>query len=278
MTAKHVNPTLSAILLLLSFLTAPLLAQTQPPPPATDAPTHDISMVDPAPLGGAIAVPLPPWEKKRMSRYEIPELVGSRQALGSQLIGGQLPRPILDFILTEGSVEQRLSIFEGSLVVIDVRGAGGTIRKKVIIPDDALATYRKRISPTALAMVRPGDLTAPIEGRRAMLRVYAADHGYVERLFDPLSTLPKRMSDQIMPLQDLLRAIYEDRTVTNTVAGYMPKVGDQLVADDRKVYEVRRIIDKQIVELRCLNQPMTIYVAVKDLYNYFVGTTGAARQ
>jgi hypothetical protein len=30
--------------------------------------------------------------------------------------------------------------------------------------------------------------------------------------------------------------------------------------------------------LRCTSQPISMYVAVKDLYNYFIGTTGAAEQ
>src|SRR5437016_13552972 len=93
--------------------------QSQPPqpPPTADAP-HDITQVDPAPLGGAISVPLPERERKRLAKYEIPELVGSRQVLGSQLIDGRLPRPILDFISEQGPIHQRLSIFEGGLVVV----------------------------------------------------------------------------------------------------------------------------------------------------------------
>ena len=66
--------------------------------------------------------------------------------------------------------------------------------------------------------------------------------------------------------------------MTNTVAGYMPKPGDQLVGDDRKVYRVVRVMDQRIVELRCTSQPISIYVEVKDLYNYFIGTTGASEQ
>jgi len=35
-------------------------------------------------------------------------------------------------------------------------------------------------------------------------------------------------------------------------------------------------VNDKFVELRCLSQPTTIYVDVKDLYNYFIGTPGAA--
>jgi len=46
-----------------------------------------------------------------------------------------------------------------------------------------------------------------------------------------------------MPLQDLLRAISEDRGVTSTLPNYDPKVGDELVADDRKTWrEIRELL------------------------------------
>lgn len=261
-------------------------AQSQPPQPSPpvrvpeevppENPTHDITMVDTAPLGGAIAIPLPERERKKLAKYDIPELVGCRQAVGPQRIDGRLLRPLVDYSAITSAVYQRLSIFEGGLVVVEMRGTGGTIRKKVIIPPDALQSYLHAISPSALAAVRDGDLTVPGDSRRALLRAYDAKQSFVERQFDPMGTMPKGLSDQVVPIQDLLRAIYLDRTVTNSVAGYMPKVGDQLVGDDRRVYKVERVVNDKIVELRCLSQPTTIYVDVKDLYNYFIGTPGAA--
>jgi len=261
----------------LTFAVLFLAAQSQTPQPAPPPnPTHDISQVDAAPLGGAIAIPLPERERKKLAKYDIPELVGSRQAVGPQLIDGRLRRPLVDYSVTTTDVYQRLSIFEGGLVVVEVRGSGGVIRKKLIIPDDALHNYLHAISPTALANVRDSDLSKPRDTRRAFLRTYDAQQNVVERQFDPMSTMPKTLSDQIIPMQDLLRAIYQDRGVTNSVAGYMPKVGDQLVGDDKKIYKVTRVVSDKIVELRCLSQPTTIYVDIKDLYNYFIGTPGAA--
>ena len=99
---------------------------------------------------------------------------------------------------------------------------------------------------------------------------------FEERSYDPMGTLPKRLADQVVPLEDLLRALYEDRAVTNTVAGYKPKAGDELVGDDRRIYRIERVVDDRLVELRCLSQPMRLYVAAKDLYLYFIGTPGAA--
>jgi hypothetical protein len=258
----------------LLVLAVSALAQTAPPP--TNEPPHDISGVDAAPLGGAISVPLPEKERRRLKRYEIPELVGSRQAIGSQLIDGRLRLPVLDYVSEQGPIHQRLSIFEQGLVVIDAHGAGGTIRKKLLIPDDALKNYVKAISTTSLTDVRPTDVALPRDGRRSLLRVYGGRASYVEREFDPMSTLPKRLADMIVPLEDLLRAIYEDRAVTNSVANYQAQVGDQLVGDDQKVYRVTRIADGHIVELQCLSQPTRLWVEMKDLYLYFIGTPGAA--
>jgi hypothetical protein len=262
----------------LSILAALLLAtaQSQPPQPVAPTPTHDITQVEAAPLGGAIAIPLPERERKKLSKYDIPELAGSKQAVGSQRIDGRLPKPLVDYSATTSDIYQRLSIFEGGLVVVEVRGAGGTIRKKVVIPDDALHNYVHSISPTALATVRENELSKPRDARRALLRAYDAQQNFVERQFDPMARLPKTLSDEVLALQDLLRVIYQDRAVTNTVAGYMPKAGDQLVGDDKKIYKVVRVVNDKIVELHCLSQPTIIYVDVKDLYNYFIGTPGAA--
>src|SRR6185369_10525078 len=73
-----------------------LFAQ-QPQPPAAEPP-HGIDMVETAPLGGAIAPPLPEKQRRQLKKYDIPELAGARQALGSQLIDGALPRPLIDFV------------------------------------------------------------------------------------------------------------------------------------------------------------------------------------
>src|SRR5947209_10786819 len=148
-------------------------AQSQSPLPAPPPnPTHDISQVDEAPLGGAIAIPLPERERKKLAKYDIPELAGSRQAVGPQRIDGRLPKPLVDYSAMTSDVYQRLSIFEGGLVVVEVRGTGGTIRKKVIIPDDALHSYLHSISPAALASVRDSELSKPRDTRRSLLRAY----------------------------------------------------------------------------------------------------------
>jgi len=259
----------------LLILLMPPFAFAQQAPPPEPPPTHDISKVDPAPLGGAIAVPLPEQQRRRLRKYDLDELAGSKQAIGPQLIDGRLPRPLLDYSIHGGLLDQRLSIFEGGLVVVRMTGAGGTIQKRVIIPAGALKKYLEAASPEKMATIGPREISQPAPNRAAFLRVYRDGPLYVERVFDPAGGHPKLLHDAIILLEDLLRAISEDRNVTNTVARYDPKVGDELVADDRKTWRVERVMQNgDVVQLRCTPQPMVIYVAKKDLYNYFVGRAG----
>ncbi len=230
---------------------------------------HDISQVEPASPNAAAATPIP--MKRGYKKYEIPDLAGAQQALGSQLIDGRLRKPLVDFITAEGSIEQRVSIFEGGLVVVNMTGAT-TIRKKLLIPEDALQSYVAAISAESLGEISQDSLAPPEPARRSLLRVYEENGRFVERSFNPSRVLPKPLNDQLSPLRDLLRAVSEDRSVTSSVANYEPKTGDELVADDQKVYRVMRVVDGAgVVELKCLDAPTTIYVVKKDLHLYFVG-------
>lgn len=255
----------AALLILLLLSSAQTSPQTEPP--------HDITKVDPVPPDAAIATPLPREREKELRKYGLDELAGSRQAVGSQLIDGRLPRPLLDYYVHNGTVDQRISIFERGLVVVRMSGAGGTIQKRVLIPEGAMKKYLDMAAPDTIAQLDAKAMAEPRENRGALLRVYRDGTNYVERLFDPSMAKPKILHDAVMPLEDLLRAISEDRTVTNTIANYDPKVGDELVGDDRKTWKIVRIMKdaEEVVELHCTSQPTIMYVAKKDLYNYFIG-------
>jgi hypothetical protein len=231
-----------------------------------------------APADGAIATPLPQREQRRLKKYDLPELAGSRQALGSQLINGELPKPLVDYTETSGELRQRISIFEGGLVVVDLNAPSmASIHKRLLIPDEALAKYLEAASPARLDAIRQDTLRLPIVLRSAKLRVYGDGKGngtprFIERAFDPIAALPKPLTDAVIPLQDLMRAICEDRTVTNSVSNYIPRVGDELVGDDRNVYRVERIAsDQGVIELKCLTNPTRIFVKQSELANYFIG-------
>ena len=235
---------------------------------------HDITRVEPVAPDTVIATPTPNAQQRRMKKYDMPELAGAKQVLGSQLIDGRLPKPLADYVVREAGLEQRVSIFEGGLVVVKMTGAT-SIFKKVIIPPDALASYLRTINAEAVRAIDAHALIAPEEGQRALLRVYSDDGTFAERAFHPNRVLPKPLNDQLSPLRDLLRAVSEDRGVTTSIANYEPKEGDELVADDHKVYRVMRIVDGAgVVELKCLDAPTTMYVAKKDLHLYFMGAKG----
>ena len=204
-----------------------------------------------------------------LKKYDIPDLAGARQALGSQLIDGRLPRPLIDFLMRDGAVEQRVSVFEGGLVVIHMTGAG-TIFKRVLIPPDALQAYTNATNAEKLRGIEQRWLATPAFDRHAQIRVYEDSGAFVERVFNPSKVLPKALGDAITPLRDLLRAISEDREVTTTMAGYLPQTGDELVSDDHNVYRVMRVYEL-VVELKCLTAPTTMYIATKDLHQFFIG-------
>ena len=248
------RPTLAAVLLLSAL---PALAQ------------HDITQVAPATPGSVAATPIP--TRRGFKKYDIPDLAGAQQALGSQLIDGRLRRPLMDFVSSERDIQERVSIFEGGLVVVQMTGPA-TIRKKLLLPPEVIENYTDSINAEALAKIDQRELARPEEGRKAFLRVYRDDGSFVERLFNPTRMPPKELNDQIAPLRDLVRAVSEDRSVTSSVAGYEPKAGDELVADDQKTYRVVRVVDGAgVVELKCLDAPTTIYVTKSDLHLYFVG-------
>lgn len=230
---------------------------------------HDITKVDPAPPDSAIATPMPVSQQRMLKKYDLPDLAGAKQALGSQLIDGHLPRPLIDYLSREGGVQQRVSIFEGGLVVINMTGAS-TMFKRMIMPPDALVAYTKATTVESVGTIDPRWLPAPEPERRSQLRVYGKDGAYVDRVFHPGKILSKPLGDAITPLRDLLRAISEDRDVTSSIAGYEPQPGDELVSDDHNVYRVMRVVD-MVVELKCLTAPTTIYVAKHELHQYFIG-------
>jgi hypothetical protein len=90
-----------------------------------------------------------------------------------------------------------------------------------------------------------------------------------ERTFHPGQV--RRRSWSITPGRAIFCADSEDRGVTTSLRATNRK-GDQLVADDHKVYKVVRVVGGAgVVELQCLDAPTRMYVAKKDLHLYFLG-------
>ncbi|HVT45503.1 MAG TPA: hypothetical protein VMT00_14075 [Thermoanaerobaculia bacterium] len=261
---------LLALVALIRFEPLTLVAQT---PEGT--PGHDISSVADAPHGGMVAIPIPDEESGKA--FEIPELAGTRPAVGSQLINGRLPRPLADYYVRVGKVTQRISLFEGGLVSVRISGIGGKIEKRLLLPPDAVKVLEEEMSLVRVAEVRDELLKANTPDV-TILRVRDPATGFkVERRFSPSVVLPPGLQRCRLILEDLMRAIAQDREVTSSLTGYVPRVGDRLVGEDRKSYEVTRIIrNGELVELRSLDDPTTRYFATKDLPHHFVGAKRTA--
>ena len=223
-------------------------------------------------IGFAIAIPTPEQREIDPEKYEIPELAGCMPGTGSHLVDGRLPRPIADYRVRMKDVSQRISIFENGLVAMEFSTGAGAVRKRVLLPDDALKVYRDHLSVKTLATV-PDDLMYDLTGDTALLRIYDDKGTYVERKFSASLIVPESLESLRATLNDLIRVMSEDREVTNPLAAYKPVVGDRLISEDRKTYEIKRLIDPgNILELRCEQEPVTIFVDVEDLHNYFVGS------
>lgn len=224
-------------------------------------------------IGDAISVPLPNLSRRQRKRYETPELSGAKSGNGSHLVDGALPTPLIDYYSRTNQIVQRISIFSNGVVSITLEGAGANVRKKIVIPPDAVENYLSVVSDADLGKVAAEALRAPDERHESFIRRTTAD-GFVERRFHPMSVLPNSLQQQRWVLEDLMRVLAEDRQISSPLVDYEPQLGDHLISDDAKTYVVTRLAqtptDGLIVELSCTREPVKIFVASKDLYNYFV--------
>lgn len=236
---------------------------------AQESPGHDISQVEVPPLGETIAPLMTEDERKKV---EIPELAGTSLAVGSQLVDGRLPQPLADYVIKTKFAMQRISIFDSGLVVVHVKGDTGTVLKRLLLPQDALETFRTELSPMKLAEVAVDQLKLKPTSDIAVIRCYDSLGSHVDRKFDPTAALPLAIEHQRQLMQDLLNAIAQDREVTSSLTNYVPRIGDRLVGEDQKTYVVTAVYpDEQTVELTRADQPLRMYVASKDLNKFMVG-------
>jgi hypothetical protein len=256
---------IAAVLLAAAFcFTGAAAAQETAPPPSSHR--------EPS-IGDAISVPLPNLSRRQRRRYEMPELSGAKSGNGSHLIDGSLPAPRIDYYSRTNQIVQRISIFSNGVVSITLEGAGANVRKKIVIPPDAVENYLNVVSESDLASVAVETLRPPDEQHESFIRRSTAD-GFVERRFHTMSILPNALQQQRWVLEDLMRVLAEDRQISSPLVDYEPRLGDHLISDDAKTYVVTRLAqsptDGLIVELSCTREPVKIFVASKDLYNYFV--------
>jgi hypothetical protein len=219
--------------------------------------------------GIAISVPLPDLDARRFRRYEVVELAGAMPVDGSLLVDGKLPAPVLDYTSEIGGVKQSATMFENGVVSVALMTEAGRVEKKVLLPADALASYRQFFAACDIGSYRP--LDPGRDGDRVMLRLATSAGTAIEKSFPASTIVPENVERLRLVVDDLLRALSEDREVTNPISRWEPRVGDTLLGGDEKAYRVVRIKD-EFIEVVSTSEPVRRYVPLKDLHLYFVGS------
>ena len=71
------------------------------------------------------------------------------------------------------------------------------------------------------------------------------------------------------------RILAEDRGSTNPLASYVPKIGDKLISEDMKLFEITAMAEEgRIIEFTGLQEPVRVYVAKDDIPSYFQAILG----
>lgn len=221
--------------------------------------------------GTAIHVPVPVLTDKELRQYNVVELSGAEPAGDDLLVDGELPLSVLEYLSSLGAIRQRLVIYENGLVTIALDGAGARMRKRVKFPPQAVESYREFFASVHLEKFQVADHGIP-DRDQAMLRVVLPGAEAIERKFRSTAMLPEPVERLRQVLQDLMRALSEDREVTNPIIGYLPKLGDILVGDDQKTYRVLSVMQEgKLIELASTSEPVRRFVAAADLHLYFIG-------
>jgi len=223
--------------------------------------------VPPAELGTAISIPKPNEDSIDESQYTSPELTETRAAVGSQLVDGRLPLPRLDYSIVTPKSLQRLSFFEQGLVVLHVKAGDANLRKRMILPEGAITDYLAVLSPDeAAAISRREMLTNGLSDDRGILRLYRDDGTYEQVEFSNSRILPADVQRLRSVLDDLIRILAEDRGATNPMAGYTPRIGDKLISEDMKLFEITSVASEgQVIEFTGLQEPIRVYVTKEDI-------------
>lgn len=255
---------LAAAVVMFTTATPRLLAQT------------DEEYIPPPELGAAISIPKPDEGEIDEEAYTSPELTDTRPAIGSQLIDGRLPSPRLDYSIVTPKSLQRLSFFEQGLVVLHMKAGDANLRKRMLLPEGALDEYLRLFTPEdALRVSHDEILTNGITDDRGIIRVYRDDGTHEQVVFSNSRVLPASVQQLRSTLDDLIRILAEDRGATNPLANYSPRIGDKLISEDLKLFEITAMAQEgRIIEFTGLQEPIRVYVDRDDIPAYFHAILG----
>lgn len=216
----------------------------------------------------AISIPVPQLPDREMVHYQVVELAGASPATEDLLADGTPPAVLVDFTSRLERIWQRLTLYENAIIAVEVEGDGWRMAKKVRIPDQALDSYKAFFVTDELERFRPwspGDASRD----QTVLRIASGGRD-VSRSWPSTAVIPEQIERLRLVLQDVVRALSEDREVTNPIVGYKASIGDVLIGDDQKSYKVVRILQQgALLELESASEPVRRFVAVKDLHLYF---------
>lgn len=232
--------------------------------------------IPPPELGASISIPKPNEGEIDEDAYTSPELTDTRPANGSQLIDGRLPRARLDYLVVSSKSLQRLTFFEHGLVVLHMKAGDANLRKRMLLPEGALDEYLRMLTPEdAARMSRSEILTNGLSDDRGIIRVYREDASHEEVVFSNSRVLPVTIQQLRSTLDDLVRILAEDRGATNPLANYTPRIGDKLISEDLKLFEITALPQQgEIIELTGLQEPIRVYVGRDDIPSYFHAILG----
>lgn len=230
----------------------------------------------PPELGASISIPKPDEDAIDESRYSSPELTDTRAAVGSQLIEGRLPAPLLDYAIVTSKSSQRLTFFEKGLVVLHMKAGDANLRKRMILPEGALTDYLALLPPDKAARINRDEiLTNGLSDDRGIIRIYRENGTHEEIVFSNSRVLPATVQQLRSTLDDLVRILAEDRGATNPMSKYVPRIGDKLISEDMKLFEVTALMNEgKLIELTGLQEPIRLFVEKDDIVSYFNAVLG----
>jgi hypothetical protein len=183
---------------------------------------------------------------------------------------------LLNFDCRSDLGHRRLTFFaNGTLRLISGQVLHETLKLAELSPDEVTA-YENRLGDEDLSEVdhlEPLPLSGlAVEHCELRLRLWEGD-GRLFR-FSRLDSLPLTLA-RVVGIADELAAVTEAQAPTGEFPlDYEPRPGDILIRADGSSFEVMGITgDGSGIELEQIDQPLTIYVPLKELQHLFVRVT-----
>lgn len=176
---------------------------------------------------------------------------------------------LVEYQTAAGAIRQRLELYEGGYVRCEWIEEDETIVRLLRLPEGAADHWKTLLEPLGRRVdgYTPPSLLSESDTSWVTVRTESGMRTY---RFSTAAALPSDLGTIRELLDALAHAVTGDRQISNPLATYEPRVGDVLLGDDEVSYRIIRYLPEQrLVELRRSEPPMTLWVAVRDLYTMF---------